>query len=170
MASDSRTVRDGVAMGLIAYVGVAVFYTGFDILAVREPLYTVDLLGKVAFRGVRDAAVAGTPFQPDHAAIFLYNGLHLVLSLTLGLGVAWLVGRAERHVEDAYVCLFALVGGFAAIILAAGVITSPVRPLLPYWSIVSANVYASALAALYLLWRRPGVWRALLPFLARRDA
>lgn len=155
-------------MGLIAYAAVAVFYTGFDVLAVREPLYTVDLLGKIAFRGVRDVAGGDVPFQPDHAAIFLYNGLHLVISLVVGLGVAWLVGRAERHVEDAYLCLFALVGGFASIIVVAGVITAPVRPLLPHWSIVSANAYAGALAALYLLWRRPGVWRAILPFLDRR--
>lgn len=167
MASKNPTLRDGVAMGLIAYVGVAVFYTGFDILAVREPLYTVDLLGKIAFRGVRQVAGEGVPFQPDYAAIFLYNGLHLVLSLSVGLAVAWLVERAQRHRQDAWLCLFALVGGFAAIIVAAGVITAPVRPLLPHWSIVSANAYAGALAGLYLLWRRPGVWRAILPFLAR---
>lgn len=170
MASDNRTLRDGLAMGLIAYVGVAVFYTGFDILAVREPLYTVDLLGKVAFRGVRDAAVAGTPFQPDHAAIFLYNGLHLMLSLTLGLAVAWLIEHAERHAENAYLCLFALVGGFLAIVVVAGVVTAPVRALLPQWSILSANLYAATLSGLYLLWRRPSVWRSLLPFLARKES
>jgi hypothetical protein len=170
MASGNPTLRDGVAMGLIAYVGVAVFYTGFDILAVREPLYTVDLLGKVAFRGVRTGAGEGAPFQPDYAAIFLYNALHLVLSLSLGLAVAWLVERAQRHRQDAWLSLFVLVGGFAGMMAVAGLLTAPVRELLPTWSIVSANLYAVTLAGIYLLWRRPGVWRALLPFLARKDA
>ena len=168
MASENQTLRDGVAMGLIAYVGVAVFYTGFDILAVREPLYTVDLLGKVAFRDVRTAATEGAPFQPDYAAIFLYNGLHLVLSLSIGVAMAWLVGRAQRHRQDAWLSLFVLVGGFAAIVAVAGVLTAPVRELLPTWSIASANLYAVTLAGIYLLWRRPGVWRTLLPFLGRK--
>jgi len=33
-------------VGLIAYAAVALFYSGFDWLAARGTLYTVDLLGK----------------------------------------------------------------------------------------------------------------------------
>ena len=165
MAPMNRTVRDGVAVGLIAYVAVAVFYAGFDVLAARDTLYTVDLLGKAFFRGLRDAAVLQLPSEPDLTAIFLYNGLHLFLSLGIGLTVVWLVERADRGPAQAYVSLFVIVAGFFVTILAVGVLTGPIRPLLPTWSIVAANAYAVVLAGAYLLWRRRGVWRKLMPFL-----
>lgn len=166
MAPMNRTVRDGVAVGLIAYASVAVFYAAFDILAARETLYTVDLLGKAFFRGLRDPAVLQLPFQPDLPAIFLYNGLHLFLSLCIGLTVVWLVERrADRGPAQAYVSLLVIVAGFFVTIVAMAVLTVPIRPVLPTWSIVVANAYAVVLAGVYLLWKRPGVWRKLMPFL-----
>ena len=165
MAPESRTVRDGVVVGLIAYVAVAVFYAAFDVLAARGTLYTVDLLGKAFFRGLRDPAVLQLPFQPDFPAIFLYNGLHLFLSLCIGLTVVWLVERADRGSEQAYVSLFVIVAGFFVTILAMGTLTGPIRPVLPTWSIVAANTVAVLAAGAYLLWKRPGVWRRLMPFL-----
>lgn len=166
MAPTDRTLRDGVSVGLIAYAAVAVFYAGFDVLAARETLYTVDLLGKIFFRGLREQA-AQVPFQPDLPAIFLYNALHLFLSLCIGMTVAWLVDRADTSRENAYSSLFTLVAGFLTTVAMMGVLTAPIRHLLPIWSIVAANLYAMMLAGIYLVWRRPGIWRRLLPFLRR---
>jgi hypothetical protein len=45
MVAPRRTIRDGIVVGLIGYAAVAVFYSVFDQLAARPPLYTVDLLG-----------------------------------------------------------------------------------------------------------------------------
>lgn len=165
MAPASRGIRDGWVLGLIAYASVAFFYAAFDVLAARGTLYTVDLLGKVFFRGLRDPAVLQLPFQPDLPAIFLYNGLHLFLSLAIGLTVIWLVERADRGPAQAYVSLFTIVAGFFVTILAVDLLTRPIRPLLPSWSIVVANTCAVVPAGAYLLWRRPGVWRKLMPFL-----
>lgn len=165
MAPENRTVRDGVVVGLIAYVAVAVFYAAFDVLAARGTLHTVDLLGKAVFRGLRDPAVLQLPFQPDFTAIFLYNALHLALSLAIGLVVASLVDQAEKHPERAYVSLFTIAAGFVVTILAVALLTKPIRPLLPTWSIVAANSCAVVLAGAYMLWKRPGVLRRLMPFL-----
>lgn len=165
MAPENRTVRDGVVVGLIAYAGVAVFYAAFDVLAARGTLYTVDLLGKAVFRGLRDPAVLQLPSQPDVTAILLYNALHLALSLAIGLVVAWLVDQAHEHPEWAYASLFTIVSGFFVTILAVALLTGPIRPLLPTWSIVAANACAVVLAGAYLLWKRPGVLRRLMPFL-----
>lgn len=164
MAPVNRVVRDGVTVGLIAYAAVAVFYVAFDVLAARRMLYTVDLLGKTFFRGLRHPAAPQPPSPPDLPAVFLYNGLHLLLSLCIGLTVVWLVERAEREPARAWLSLLAIVGGFFVTILGVMVLTAPIRPLLPHWSIVLANAYAVALAGAYLAWRRPGVWRTLLPF------
>lgn len=44
--SDSRWVRQGVQVGLIAFVTVALFYAAFDVLASRGALYSVNQLGR----------------------------------------------------------------------------------------------------------------------------
>jgi len=167
MAPGNRIVRDGVAIGLIAYAAVAAFYAAFDVLAARGLLYTVDLLGKATFRGLRDPSVLQLPMQPDYTAIFLYNALHLVLSLGIGQVVAWFVAEAERRPSLAYVFLALIVGGYVVTIFAVGAMTASFRPLLPWWSIVVANSAAVVLAWGWVIWRRPDAWRAVLPFLAQ---
>lgn len=60
--------------------------------------------------------------------------------------------------------LFTIVAGFVVTIVAVGLLTSPIRPLLPWWSIVVANALAVLLAGGYLLRSRPGTWSRLSPF------
>jgi hypothetical protein len=157
-------MREGLVVGLIAYAAVAVFYSAFDLLAARGTLYTVNLLGETVFRGLRDPGVLEYPFQPDMTAIFWYNGLHLLLALAIGLIVTRLVEQAERHPSQADLVLFTIVAGFIVTIVGVGLLTSPMRPVLPWWSIVVANVLASLLAGAYLLQKRPGLLRRLIPF------
>jgi hypothetical protein len=159
-----RVVRDGMVVGLIAYAAVAVFYAAFDLLAARGSLYTVDLLGKAVFRGLRDRAVLEYPIQPDLAAIFWYNGLHLLISLAIGLMVTRLVDQAERRPAQAPVILLAIAGGFVVTVLGVSRLTAAMRPVLPWWSIVVANAVATMLAATYLLRTRPRLWGRLTRF------
>jgi hypothetical protein len=159
MLSERRTLRDGVIVGLLAYAAVALFYSAFDVLAARGTLHTVDMLGKAVFRGLRDPAVLMFPTQLDPAAIFWYNGLHLVLSLAIGLIVTGLVAEAERHPARAPLIFLLIVAGGVLTVLAVGSLTREMRPVLPWWSIVVANALASAVAAIYLLGRRPELWR-----------
>ncbi len=166
MAADRRTLRDGLVVGLIAYGAVAVFYSTFDLLAAREAFYTVDHLGKAVFRGLRDPAVLLFPGRPDFTAIFLYNGLHLLLSLAIGVTVVRIVAHAERVPSQAGLATGAIVAGFVVTILAVGWFTAPMRPVLPWWSIVVANALASALAGWYLLGTRPGLWSRMVPLAA----
>ncbi len=167
--SGIRTVRDGVALGLIAYAAVALFYAAFDVLAARGTLYTVDLLGKAVFRGLRDPAVLQLPVRPDLTAIFLYNALHLGASLAIGLVVAWLIAQAAGHPRLAWLILAVIVAGYIVTILAVGALTGPIRELLPRWSIVVANSAAVVLAGGWLLWKRPEAWSYVLPFLSADD-
>jgi hypothetical protein len=164
MTPMNRVARHGLVVGLIAYASVAVFYAVFDVLAARGPLYTVDLLGKAVFRGLRDPAVLGFPIHHDLTAIAAYNGLHLVISLTIGLIVTGLVEVSERQPARARAVLFVIVAGFVFTIAAVGWLTSPMRPVLPWWSIVVANALAVLLAGAYLLRERPGTWGRLRPF------
>lgn len=157
MAVTGRTTRAGLVVGLIAYASVAVFYSIFDFLAARGAFYTVNLLGRSMFRGLRDAGVLQLPVRLDTTAILLYNGVHLVLSLAIGLIVMWLIDRAERYPSQARLMLAVIVVGFVVTILAVGWVSAPIRPVLPWWSIVVANTFAVMLVAIYLLWTHPGI-------------
>jgi len=161
MATERRTIRDGVVVGLIGYAAVAIFYSLFDQLAARGTLYTVDLLGKALFRGLRDPGVLFFPLERDMTAIFWYNALHLVIALAIGLIVTSLVAWAERNPSRRALVRFVIVGGYVATCVAVGVLTAPLRPLLPWWSIIVANSLASLAAGAYLVKVRPGLWQRL---------
>lgn len=161
MLSAKRTAREALVVGLIAYAAVAVFYTCFDLLAARHPLFTVDLLGKAAFRGLRDPSVLQFPIRIDLTAIVLYDAVHLLAALAIGLVVTLMVDDMERHPARAPLMLMLLVAGGPATVILVGVLTEPLRPLLPWWSIVVANVLAALLGGAYLLTKRPALRRFL---------
>ena len=140
-------------MGLIAYATVAIFYSGFDLLAARGTLFTVDMLGKAVFRGLRDPSVLLFPQRLDLAAIFWYNGLHLIASLVVGLIVTFLVAHAERHPARARAVALAVFTGGALTVVTIGTLTEGMRSVLPWWSIIVANVLAAILAGFYLIVR-----------------
>jgi uncharacterized membrane protein YqjE len=165
MTSATRTVREGVVVGLIAYVAVAAFYALFDFLAARGTLYTLDLLGKAVFRGLRDPAVLMLPAHPDRVAMAWYNALHLAISLAVGLVVTSLVAQAELKPTRARLMGLVIVAGFCVTILAVGAMSDAIRPVLPWWSIVVANGLAVLLAGTYLIRHHPGTWRRLIPFI-----
>jgi hypothetical protein len=157
MSSPNRTIRDGIVVGLIGYAAVALFYSMFDLLAARGTFYTVNLLGRAVFRGLRDPEVLMFPVTLDVAAIVSYNSLHLALALIIGLVVTWLVGYAEEHPSRRFGVVLVIIAGFVVTVLAVGMLTAGMRPLLPWWSIVMANILAVVLAGTYLMRRRPGL-------------
>ncbi len=163
MAPMTRTMRQGLAVGLLAYAAVALFYGVFDLLAARGTLFTVDLLGKALFRGLRDPSVLQYPIAPDMMAILWYNGVHLVLSLGIGVVVTRLVGEAEQRPSWAPLIVLAIVAGFVVTVLVVGWLTAPMRAVLPWWSIVLANALATLVAGAFLMHERPGLWRRLVP-------
>jgi hypothetical protein len=161
MESTRRTLRDGILVGLIAFAAVALFYSAFDGLAARGAFFTVNLLGKAVFQGLRDPAVLLLPIPPDWSIILSYSTLHLVLSLGVGLFVTALVGRAEQRPAQARAVVLLVAAGFVVTVAAVGALTGAMRALLPWWSIALANACAALLAGLFLLKRRPGLWGRL---------
>lgn len=161
MTARRSWVRDGVIVGFIAYAAVAVFYSGFDLLASRGTLFTVNLLGQGLFKGLRDPSVLQFPVPVDQQVVFWYNAVHLVLSLAIGLFVLRMVRLAEENPSRAGLMAGLIVTGFAITVAVVGRLTEPMRALLPWWSIVVANGAATACAAAYLLRVRPGLWRRM---------
>ena len=161
MATRRRWLLDGLIVGVIAYAAVALFYSAFDVLASRGMLFTVNLLGQALFEGLRDPAVLQYPMPVDPAAVFWYNAVHLVISLAIGLVVVGLVERAERRPGHAGLMAGFIISGFAITVAVVARLTEPMRPLLPWWSIVVANGAATLCAATYLVRHRPYLWRRM---------
>ncbi len=120
------------------------------------------LLGKALFHGERDAAILSLPITLDPATILAYNGLHLAISLAIGMIVMALVSQGECHPARAPAVVATIIAGFLVTIVAVGLLTTAIRPLLPWWSIVVANSLAVVAASGYLLRRHPGLWRRLM--------
>ncbi len=164
MVQSLRTVKDGLIVGIIGYASVALLYATFDFFATRGSLYTLDLLGKALFKGLRDPAILVMPIELDMAVIFWYNVLHLITSLIIGLVVISLVRLSERKQSLVALVLFVIIAGFIITIAGVGFLTAHFRILLPWWSIVFANALAVILAGTYIIKRFPSVWKRLNPF------
>jgi len=164
MAKTIRTIKEGLIVGSIGYGSVALLYATFDFFATRGSLYTVDLLGKALFMGLRDPAILSLPIELDMTVIFWYNVLHLITSLIIGLVVISLVGLSERKQSLVPLVLFVIIAGFIITIAGIGFLTAHFRILLPWWSIVFANALAVILAGAYIIKRYPNVWKRLNPF------
>lgn len=118
---------------------VAVFFTVFDLLAARGPAFTLNLLGKMVFSGVRDPAILLLPIAPDMVAMVAYNFLHLFPSLTVGLFVAWLMARGEDRPRLGFPVFIVLVAGYLVTIVGITMFAGDVAQLLPWWTIVTGN-------------------------------
>ena len=161
MWSTRNKLRHGLIVGLIAYAAVAAFYSVLDVLAARSALFTVDMLGKAVFRGLRDPSVLLFPLQLDPSAILWYNGAHLAVALCIGVLATALVGYANQHPGRASLIMSALVVGVVLTIAIVASLTDPMRPILPWSSVVVANTIAAALAGMLLILQARGPSRAV---------
>lgn len=162
MSMTKRVAREGLVVGLIGFASVALFYAAFDFLAARGFLFTVNLLGKAVFYGWRDPSVLETPIAIDVTAVILYTVLHLLVALAIGLVVAWLVAQLESPPAQRRLAVLVIVAGFFVTIFGIGMVSSSIKTLLPWWSVVMANILAVAVAGAYLLSRHRGLGRRLV--------
>ncbi len=158
MAKAKGCVREGLTVGVVGYLVVAVFFTVFDLLAGRGIAFTLNLLGKMVFRGVRDPAILQLPIAADTGAMIAYNFLHLFLSLAVGLFVAWLVTRVEKRPGLRYPVLGILIGGYVGTIAVVTMFAGEVSQLLPWWTIVTVNTLAALGGGAILLKAHPGLF------------
>ena len=161
MEHQRRVLKDALAIGLIGYAVVALFYSAFDVIAARSAFHTVDLLGRAAFRHLRDPSVLQFPDDLDAGAIFAYNALHLALALAIGTIVASLVALGERDTRRRRLVRAVIVLGYVVTVVAVGLLTAPLRAMLPWWSIMVANALAALAAGGYLVTKHPDLWRHL---------
>jgi hypothetical protein len=159
MSTSTRWAREGCLIGGLAFVAVAAFYGIFDLVGGRGLLYTVNQLGLVLLRGPGEITAAGSAWPIYPTAIAAYSVIHLLASLAVGVVVCRLVHEAELRPMQAQVALLFIVAGFAGTIALVGLVSVPIREVLPWWSIVAANAIAVLVAGTVMLRRHPSFLR-----------
>jgi len=157
-ASRERIVFEGLIAGLLAYLAVAVVFAGADLLLGRALFATPAMIGSVLFYGAREptALVSAGP-------VAAANGLHLLLSVAVGLAAALVVEETERHPQFFYATFFVVVVFlFASTAVLLGV-PSAVARAAPWTVTLIANFLGLVVGGLYL-------WRAHPRLRARLDS
>ena len=149
MKASSSWVPEGLVTGLIGYVTVVALFGVLNLLAGEAIFHTAALLGSALFFGLRDASALTT----DPGPIIAYNGIHIFVSLLIGLGASWLVFQADKNRPLWFVVFFVFLAGFIYSLVIMGVLAAELVPLLSWPVILVANLAAGATAGGYL-WLR----------------
>lgn len=147
-------VEEGVLCGIIGAAVVAVFFLLVDSLQAR-PLWTPSILGSVLFLGLRVEEVTSV----SATMVFAYTGVHVLLFLLAGLGLAWMVSQVERNPQFGLflVLLFLL---FQSIVFGLEVTLVPsLVGALGAGVVAAANLLSAAAMFWYLLRRHPEALR-----------
>ena len=144
---------EGLFTGIIGYALVAIFFAVENLLSGRSPFHTARLLGAPLVAGV-------PPEQEAVAAVFAYNGLHLLVFVVVGMAAAWIVTEMERHPVLWYLGFFAFFLGFAYDLVLLLMMAGPSGE--PGWlSLLSANGVAALGMGGYLWSVHPGLWEEI---------
>ena len=143
-------VEEGVLCGLIGAAVVAVFFFFIDSLQ-GQPLYTPSLLGSVLFLG--QTVENATSINPT--IVFAYTGVHVLLFLMAGVGVAWMVSQFQRNPQFGFVLVLVFLL-FQAVVFGLEVSMVPsLVGALGAGIVAVANILAAVAMFAYLLRRHP---------------
>ena len=149
MRREMPWVAEGLITGFIGYLTVILLFAVLNLISGEGFFQTPALLGSALFfRGGDAGAAAAGP-----APILAYNGVHLLASLLIGMGAAWLIFQAERHRPLWYGVFFIFLAGFIYSVVIMGVFATEMAHTLSWPAIVLANLLAGFTAGGYLWWR-----------------
>jgi hypothetical protein len=161
MKNEGSWVVEGLVTGLIGYATVVALFALLNLASGQDAFHTAAVLGSALFFEAENAEAV----TPGPAPVIAYNGVHMLVSLIIGLGAAWLVFQTERNRPLWYVVFFFFLAGFIYSVTVMGVFAAEVTALLSWPVILAANVAAGVTAGGYLWWRHA----RLLTELAQED-
>lgn len=153
----AQILTHGLIAGFISYAAVVIFFALVNLIAGRSPFHTAAALGSTLFYGLTETAQLAIEPGP----VLAYNGVHLVLSLLAGTIGAWLLFEIEQHHFMWYFVLFVFLAGFLYSLLAIGIVGAEIAHLVPWWSIVTANLLWVISLGTYLVYQHRGLLGAL---------
>lgn len=148
----ARLYQEGMIAGVIGAATVALWFLILDTAAGR-PLYTPTVLGSALFR--RGALASPETLSVSLEMVAMFTWVHTLVFAALGGIASRLIGMVERNPSWGFgLLLFAIVfeSGFLA---AALVFATPVLRLIPWPSVLVANLLAAGAMSAYFWWRHP---------------
>jgi len=150
----ARLYQEGMIAGVIGAATVAVWFLLLDTAAGR-PFYTPTVLGSALFR--RGALASPETLSVSLEMVGMFTWVHMLVFAALGGIASRLLGMVERNPSWGFgLLLFAVVFEFG-FLAAALVFAAPVLRLIPWPSVLVANLLAAAAMSAYFWWRHPGL-------------
>ena len=150
VSDTARLYQEGMIAGVIGAITVAVWFLLLD-TAAGHPFYTPTVLGTAIFRRSALASPETLPVSLEMVGMFTW--VHMLIFAALGGIASRLLGMVERNPSWGFgLLLFAVVFEFG-FLAAALVFATPVLRLIPWPSVLVANLLAAAAMSAYF-WRR----------------
>ena len=157
LMAEHTVLREGVAVGLIGAVAVAVWFLLIDAVAGRL-LFTPAALGSIVFTG------ATGPGDVDTGALVIlgYTGLHMGAFFVTGIVAAGLAALAEERQPYFIFGAILLFVTFETFFIGVMAIAAQwLFEVISWWSIAVANLIAAAAMGYYLWNAHPDLAAAL---------
>lgn len=138
-----RMLVEGLIAGFLAYSVVAGFFAILNVASGNSAFATALLLGEAL--GAQGPGPEGTA-----GLILAANGLHVLLSVAVGIAAAWMMTQLEHHHTIWYVVVMVFLAGFFLSIVVVGMLAAEVAAVATWEEITVANVLAAAVVGLYL--------------------
>lgn len=149
MKNQGSWVAEGLVTGLIGYATVVALFALLNLVQGNGAFHTAAIMGSALFFGSRE--VGGVVSGPG--PIIAYNGLHMMVSLAIGLGAGWLVFQAEKNRPLWYVIFFIFLAGFIFSVSMMGIFAVELFGLISWPLILVANLVAGLTAGGFLWYR-----------------
>ncbi|HSJ07308.1 MAG TPA: hypothetical protein VK936_11415 [Longimicrobiales bacterium] len=151
-----RVATEAVVSGLLAAVGVALWFLVLDLVQGR-PLFTPAAIGSALLYGAQGTESVVI----DANTVLLYSFVHFAAFGLVGITAAALVNAAEDQ-PPLILGIFLLFVTFEALFIGILAIAAGwLMGALQWWAVAAANVIAAALVGGYLARRHPGIRRRL---------
>src|SRR5438552_17052421 len=146
----ARLYQEGMLTGVIGAATVALWFLLLD-TASGHPLYTPTVLGTAIFR--HGALASPETLSVSLEMVGMFTWIHMLVFAALGGIASRLLGMVERNPSWGFgLLLFAVVFEFG-FVAAALVFAAPVLRLIPWPSVLVANLLAAGAMSAYF-WRR----------------
>jgi len=146
----ARLYQEGMIAGVIGAATVALWFLLLD-TAAGHPLYTPTVLGSAIFR--RGALASPETLSVSLEMVGMFTWVHMLVFAALGGVASRLLAMVERNPSWGFGLLLLFVVFEFGFVAAAALVASPILRVIPWPSVLAANLLAAATMTAYF-WRR----------------
>ena len=146
----ARLYQEGMIAGVIGAATVALWFLLLD-TAAGHPLYTPSVLGTAIFRHAALASPETLSVSLEMVGMFTW--IHVLIFAALGGVASRLLAMVERNPSWGFGLLLLFVVFEFGFVAAAALLASPILRVIPWPSVLGANLLAAAAMSAYF-WRR----------------